>query len=43
VRGHPIINIHGVMSKFLNLPGASRACMDFYDPTDLFRFNKESS
>ena len=26
-----------VMNKFLNLPGASRAYMDFCEPTDLFR------
>jgi len=28
-----------VMSKFLDLLGASRACMDFCDPTDFSRFN----
>jgi len=43
------IDVHGefkncavtllVMSKFLNLPGASRACLDFRDPIDFSRFN----
>ncbi len=42
------IDVHGefkncvvtllVMSKFLNLPGASRACVDFCDPTAFSRF-----
>jgi len=28
-----------VMSKFFNLLGALRACVDFCDPTDFSRFN----
>jgi len=29
-----------VMSQFLNLLGASSACVDFCDPTDFYRFNR---
>jgi len=30
-----------VMSKFFNLPGAARACVDFRDPTDFSRLNPD--
>jgi len=29
-----------VMSQFLNLLGASSACVDFCDPTDFYRFKQ---